>query len=163
MIRNSTDFRLIDRKIINEFNKFSEHNRITRGLLDWLGFRTDFVYFEANERANGQASYNFVKLFKLSTSTFVTHSLFPLRFAGYLGILIIMLSGPLGLFIFLDKYIWHDPFNFYFSGTATLAVIILFLVGIILACLGLIALYIGNIQSEVMGRPMYVVRNNNLK
>lgn len=163
MIRNSTDFRLIDRKIINEFNKFSEHNRITRGLLDWLGFKTDFIYFEANERTNGEASYNFVKLFKLSTSTFVTHSLFPLRFAGYLGIAIILTSGPLGLFVFLNKYVLSDPLGFHFSGTAILALIILFLVGIILACLGLIALYIGNIQSEVMGRPMYVVRNNNLK
>lgn len=163
MIRNSTDFRLIDRKIINEFNKFSEHNRITRGLLDWLGFKTDFIYFEANERTNGEASYNFVKLFKLSTSTFVTHSLFPLRFAGYLGIAIILTSGPLGVFVFLNKYVLSDPLGFHFSGTAILALIILFLVGIILACLGLIALYIGNIQSEVMGRPMYVVRNNNFK
>jgi polyisoprenyl-phosphate glycosyltransferase len=163
IVNRSTDYRLIDRKVIDEFNKFSEHNRITRGLLDWLGFKKDYIYFEANERINGQPAYNFVKLFKLSTSTFVSHSLFPLKFAGYLGIIIILTSSPLGLFIFIEKYILNDPFNFSFSGPAILAVIILFLVGIILTCLGLIALYIGNIQSEVMGRPMYVIRNNNFK
>jgi dolichol-phosphate mannosyltransferase len=163
IIPRATDFRLIDRKVIKAFNSFSEHNRITRGLLDWLGFKTDFVEFSANERRNGNASYSTLKLLKLSTSTFIGHSLFPLKFAGYLGIIIILLAGPLGLFIFIEKYIVDDPFGFNFSGTATLAVILLFLVGIILACLGLIALYIGNIQKEVRNRPTYVIRKSNFE
>ncbi|MFA6410785.1 MAG: glycosyltransferase family 2 protein [Candidatus Buchananbacteria bacterium] len=155
----ATDYRLIDRKVINEFNRLTEHNRITRGLLDWLGFKRDYIYFQAEKRINGKVSYNKIKLLKLAISALITHSLFPLKFAGYLGVLIIMFSGPLGFFIFVDKYMINDPFGFAFSGPAILAVINLFLVGITLSCLGLIALYIGNIQTEVMNRPIYIIRS----
>jgi polyisoprenyl-phosphate glycosyltransferase len=158
IVRRSTDFRLIDRRVIDEFKRFSEHNRITRGLLDWLGFRKEYVYFKANERQSGRATYNKLKLLKLAVSSFVGHSLFPLKIAGYLGVSIIIFSGPLGLFIFIEKYLLNDPYGFSFSGPAILAVINLFLVGIMLSCLGLIALYIGNIQYEVKNRPMYVIR-----
>ena len=162
IIPNATDFRLIDRKVINEFNKFTEGNRITRGLLDWLGFKKYFVYFEANERIRGKAGYGVFKLFNLTVDALVGHSLFLLKLVGKLGVIIILTSGPLGIFIFIEKYILNDPFDFNFSGPAILAVIILFLVGIILVCLGLIALYIGNIQNEVVNRPLYVIRDKKI-
>ena len=94
----------------------------------------------------------------VALSAVISQSLFPLRFSGYLGLTIAFTSGILGLFIFVEKYILGDPLSMNFSGPAILAVIILFLVGIILSCLGLIALYIGNIQKEVANRPMYIVR-----
>jgi polyisoprenyl-phosphate glycosyltransferase len=162
MMHNATDFRLMDRMVVNEFKKFSEKNRITRGLVDWLGFKKEVVYFDTDARKFGEARYGFFKLLRLALNTFVTHSLFPLKLAGYLGIIIMSLSGPLGLFIFLEKYVFHDPWDLNFTGSATLAVILLFLVGIILSCLGLIALYIGNIHMEVNNRPMYVIRRKKL-
>jgi len=158
IVPQSTDFRLLDKIVIQEFNKFTERNRITRGLIDWLGFRRDYIYFDANERSNGEASYSTFKLTKLALSTMTAHSFLPLKLAGYFGIVIIMTSGPLGLFIFTEKYILKDPWGLSISGSAILATIILFLVGIILICLGLIALYIGSIQSEVINRPLYVIR-----
>ncbi|MCK5320102.1 glycosyltransferase family 2 protein [Candidatus Parcubacteria bacterium] len=157
IIPNATDFRLIDRKIVNEFNKFTEGNRITRGLLDWLGFKKDFVYFKANKRMRGKAGYNPCKLFGLTVDTLVGHSLFLLKLVGKLGVVIVLISGFLGIFIFIEKYILNDPLRLNFSGPAILAVIILFLIGIVLVCLGLIALYIGNIQNEVANRPLYVI------
>jgi len=158
LINGSTDFRLIDKKIINEFNRFTERNRITRGLLDWLGFKKDYVYFYANKRENGNAQYSKLKLIKLALSSFVSLSLFPLRFAGYLGIFITVISGLLGLFIAMNKYMLADPFGFAFSGPAILAVFNSLLIGIVLSCFGLMALYIANIHGEVINRPMYVVR-----
>jgi len=163
VVPNATDFRLVDRIVIDEFNRFTERNRITRGLLDWLGFKKDFVYFVAEERQFGHATYSKAKLIKLALSTFVANSLLPLKIAGYLGILIVITSGPLGLFIFTEKYILDDPWHYNFSSPAILAVINLFLIGIVLCSLGLIALYIGSIYSEVINRPMYVVRRNNIK
>lgn len=154
----ATDFRLMDKKVVDEFNRLTEKTRMTRGLIAWLGFKRDFIYFKAGERRNGKATYNDLKLAKLALSAAVSHSLFPLRITGYLGIVITFLSGLLGLFILIEKYILDDPLSMHFSGLAILAVIILFLVGIILICLGLTALYIGNIQSEVSNRPMYVIR-----
>jgi len=154
----ATDFRLIDRKVADEFNRFTEKNRITRGLIDWLGFRREYVHFDANDRKHGEAQYSTTKLIRLAFSSFVSLSFLPLKLAGYLGIIIILIAGPLGAFIFTQRFIINDPWGLQFSGPATLAVIILFLIGIVLMCLGMIALYIANIQTEVNDRPMYVVR-----
>ena len=153
----ATDFRLIDRKVIDVFCRLTERNRMTRGLVDWLGFRRDFVSFEAPPRINGEASYSFRKLLRLALNSFVSHSLFPLRLAGYLGSFITMISALTGLFVVIEKYVLNDPWHFLFSGTAILALLILFLVGIILSCFGLVALYIANIHNEVLNRPLYII------
>lgn len=159
LLPNATDYRLLDKKVINEFNKFTERNRLTRGLIAWLGFKQDYVYFLAKPRANGKPSYGTLKLVKLALSSIISLSLFPLKIAGYLGIFITLISGMTGMFIVFEKYIFKDPWQLNFSGSAILAVIILFLVGTILSCLGLIALYIAHIHSEVINRPIYVIRN----
>lgn len=158
----STDYRLLDRSVIEAFVNFTERNRITRGLIDWLGFRRAYIEFTPAKRASGQSAYSFRKLFQLATNSFVSMSLLPLKIAGYLGLIIMFTAGPLGLFIFWSKYVAGDPFQMQFSGTATLAVIIMFLVGLILASQGLMALYIANIHTEVMNRPLYVIRPESL-
>lgn len=158
IIPRATDYRLLDRQVVNEFNRFTERNRISRGLIDWLGFRRDFVYFRANARQFGKPEYKVSKLIKLALSGFVSHSLFPLKLAGYLGIAITSSSGLFGLFIIIEKYIFSDPWGLRFSGPFMLGVLLLFMVGVILSCLGLIALYIANIHNEVINRPLYVIR-----
>lgn len=163
-VNNSTDYRLLDRIVIDEFNRFTERNRITRGLIDWLGFKRDYVVFTANPREHGEAAYGIRKLFKLAMNSFIAMSLLPLKVAGYLGLLIVLVSGPLGIYIFVQKYVLGDPQGLMFTGSATLAVIILFLVGIVLICLGMISLYIGSIHEQVANRPLYVERKrHNLK
>ncbi len=158
MVPHATDYRLLDRKVIDAFVRCREKNRFTRGLIDWLGFTTSYIYFFAHERAGGEPGYGFVKLARLALTSVVTHSLFPLRVAGYLGGIITLISAPLGLFILVEKYILHDPLGLNFTGTAMLAVFNMFLVGIVLICLGLMSFYIASIHREVLGRPLYVVR-----
>jgi len=153
-----TDYRLLDKCVVKQLNCFTEQNRMTRGLIDWLGFKRDYIYFEIQDREQGRSNYGFKKLANLAVSTFVNHSLFPLKLAGFIGIFITFSSGTLGLFILVEKYILNDPLSLNFSGLATLAVFILFLVGIVLICLGLIALYIANIQKEVIKRPLYIIK-----
>ncbi|MFA6047619.1 MAG: glycosyltransferase family 2 protein [Parcubacteria group bacterium] len=157
IVSQATDFRLLDREVINEFNKMTERNRMTRALIDWMGFRRQYINFEANERLHGEASYSFWKLLRLAFNSIVSFSLFPLRIAGYLGIFITLISGLLGLFIFITKYVIG---SMEFSGPAILAVVTLFLIGIVLICLGLIALYIANIHAEVSNRPLYIIRKS---
>lgn len=158
LVPGETDFRLIDRKVIDAFKQFTERNRMTRALLNWLGFKRAEVIFTANARHDGKAGYSPAKLTRLALASFISHSLFPLKFAGYLGVLIMLGSGLTGLFIFYVKYIAHDPWQFNFSGPASLAVVNTFLVGLVLACLGLVALYIGTIHAEVANRPLYIIR-----
>jgi len=156
---NATDFRLIDRQVIEEFNRFTERNRITRGLLDWMGYKTEYVLFNPAPRQDGQPSYSFQKLWTLATNTIVAHSIVPLKIAGYLGGIITVFSIFAGLFMFLSTYVFYDQIQLYFSGTAMLAVLNMFLAGITLSALGLISLYIAHIQNEVTNRPLYLVRN----
>jgi glycosyltransferase involved in cell wall biosynthesis len=162
IVPNATDFRLLDRAVISEFNRFTETNRMTRALIDWLGFKRDYIYFDANERINGDASYSFWKLFKLALGSFVSLSLLPLKLAGNLGIVITLVSGIAGFYILLGKYVFHTHFASTFSDAENLAILILFLVGIVLMSIGLMALYIANIHSEVINRPMYVIRKKKM-
>ena len=145
-----------------EFNRFAEKNRMTRALIDWLGFRRDYIYFEANERLHGTASYSIWKLLGLALNSFVSLSLVPLKLAGYLGVFITLLSGASGFYILLGKYVFRTYFASTFSDAENLAILILFLVGIMLMSVGLLALYVANIHIEVIDRPMYVVRKKNI-
>lgn len=164
IIPNATDFRLIDRVVIEEFNKFTEKSRMTRALIDWLGFKRAYVNFEAKDRLHGTASYSTWMLLKLAMNSFVSLSLFPLKLAGYLGVLIVVTSGPIGFFILTGRYFFRNQFLIEkFSDAEGLAILLVFLVGIILSSIGLLALYVANIHEEVIGRPMYIVRKRSNK
>ena len=156
IVPSATDFRLLDRQVVDELNKLTERNRMTRGLIDWLGFRREYIYFIAPNRLHGEAAYSFWKLVKLAAESFIAHSLFPLRLAGYVGIGIMALSSTLGLVMIYDRYINSLGLNF--SGPAILANVILFLVGIVLIMIGLLSFYIGHIYHETQNRPLFIIR-----
>ncbi len=157
----ATDFRLLDKKVVLSFRRFTEHGRMTRGLIDWLGFKREYINFDANSRLHGRASYNKIKLAKLAFSSFITYSLFPLKLVGYLGSIITLLAGAFGFFTILGKYVFHNRFFSSFTGSAQLAILIVFLVGMMMAGLGLVSLYIANIKIEVANRPNYINRKSN--
>ena len=159
----ATDFRLVDRRVLNEFNRLTEHNRITRGLLDWLGFKQTFIEFDAAPRRHGKATYNHAKLLKLALNSFVSHSTKPLKMIGVLGVLVTFLAALLGIFILVEEWVVGDPLNLNFTGTALLAVFLSFLTGVTLSSLGLLALYIETIHSETQNRPLYVVSESNIE
>jgi polyisoprenyl-phosphate glycosyltransferase len=156
---HATDYRLLDRQVIDAFNTMTERNRMTRGLIDWVGFNREYVYFRQAPRRYGNPTYNFKKLVALAINSFTSYSLVPLKLAGYLGIFILLFSAPLGLFLTVDRFVLHDPLHWGINGTTLLAVMILFLVGVMLACLGLMSLYIAHIYDEVTNRPLYVTRH----
>lgn len=157
----ATDFRLIDKSAAEEFKKFTEHGRITRGLIDWVGFHEEFIEFHAKERMAGKATYKISTLFKLAMNSFVSLSLAPLYFSGWAGLFITPLALIGGLFIIIEQFILGDPLGLNFSGTAMLGVFLLFFVGILLISQGLIALYISHIHTETQNRPLYVVDHRN--
>jgi glycosyltransferase involved in cell wall biosynthesis len=93
---HATDYRLLDRQVLDEFNALTERNRITRGLIDWLGFKREYVYFQQAPRLHGEPTYSFAKLVTLAINSFTSYSLLPLKLAGYLGAFILMTSIPAG-------------------------------------------------------------------
>lgn len=158
----STDFRLLDRKVIMAFRNLPEKQRLTRGLIDWLGFRRDKIIYQADKRNAGDVQYNYVKLIRLAFHSFTSQSLIPLKIAGYLGAVITVFSGSVGFFVLVNQFILQNNSGFILSYIAILGILNMFLVGIVLSCLGFVALYIGNIHTEVLGRPLFVIRQENL-
>lgn len=156
-VPGATDFRLIDRRVADEFARFTERSRITRGLIDWLGFEREYIAFKADERNAGSRSYSYMALVRLARDSMVSLSLVPLRVSGYLGVFIVTTTGPLGLYMITDKYFLSDRFDF--TSTAALSVLLMFMVGVVLINLGLISLYIATIHREVGNRPLYVIKH----
>lgn len=152
-----TDFRMVDRKVIDTFNTLSEHNRVTRNLIDWLGFSRAEVPFHANQRHAGTASYSFSKLLKLAVDGIVKHSTRPLKLIGFSGMVISLVSALALLLIIIESVVLDDPFGWHITGTAILAVFLSFMIGLVLVCQGLLALYIENVYHETLNRPLYVI------
>jgi len=152
----ATDFRLIDRAVRAEFVRMTEHRRITRALVDWLGFERDRIEFVANPRIAGEASYSFGKLCRLAVDSFVSLSTSPLYLASYLGTGIVALSSLLGVFL-LGDVVTGDPLHVHPTGSAYLILLVLFLVGIVLVSQGIIGLYLSHIHAETQNRPLYVL------
>ena len=156
MQSNTTDFRLLDERVVTVLKTFTERTRMVRGLIDWMGFKTVYVYFDAPARNGGEEGYSYRKLFRLATNSMSSFSLFPLRITGYLGLLIITFSALLLLFMILNRYFLHWTV---FTPLAIVVVGNTFFIGLVLCGLGMLALYIGNIHTEVINRPLYIIRS----
>lgn len=156
-VPGSTDFRLLDREVIDEFNRLSEHNRITRGLIDWMGFKQVHIKYIYGERLAGKPSYNLKKLFQLAIDSFVSLSTTPLIIFGYIGIVITIFSFLLGLFVIIQQYILGDPLHLYWNGAVQMSIFVTFLVGLVLISQAITALYISHIHAETQNRPLYII------
>lgn len=157
------DYRLIDRKVIDEFKRFTEHGRMTRALIDWLGFQRDYVSYQEKPRQFGEPAYSFVKRCKLAFNTFIGTSLVPLKIAGWLGLIISLISGILGVVVIVQKYILDDLWGWQITGSASVGILNIFLTGVMLMGMGLMAIYVGHIHCEILNRPMYVIRHMSKK
>jgi len=155
MISGTTDFRLLDRIVVDELKKFTERNRLVRGLIDWMGFKKVYIDFKAPDRLHGEAGYTLYKLFKLAINSFTSFSLFPLKLAGYIGVLITLIFGGLFSWMLTDRYILGQHT---FSSLSYVIVANTFFIGVVLMALGMIALYIGYIHTEVTNRPLFIIR-----
>lgn len=156
MVSQTTDFRLLDKRVVELFNSFTERNRMVRGIIDWMGFKKTYVEFEAPARFAGQSVYGYKKLISLAINSLTSFSSFPLKLTGYLGMMVSLLSGIGMIVVLIDKF----TFNYgHFSLLGFFMLLSTFMTGIVLIGLGLIALYIANIHDEVINRPLYVVRS----
>jgi dolichol-phosphate mannosyltransferase len=156
-IPRSTDFRLFDSVVRKEFLSFTERNRMTRGLIDWLGFKRDYIIFDAPARIAGEASYKTSQLVKLAMNSFVSLSLKPLFFFGWVGVAITTLSLLLGLFIIVEQALLGDPLSLGFTGSAMLGIFMSFLIGLVLISQAVLAIYLSHVHTQTQERPLFVI------
>ena len=150
-----TDFRLLDREVLKVLKTFEERTRFFRGLIDWMGFKKTFVTFSAPDRANGESAFKLRTLILMAINSFTTFSLLPLRVTGWLGLTVVSLSLAVLFFMVITQFF----FTQYYTPLAYFVVFNTLLFGVVLTALGLIALYIGHIHTEVIRRPLYIVQD----
>lgn len=150
----ATDFCLINDKVIISFCKLTERERLFRGIISWLGFKKSFVQFKAPARSCGESSFNFTKLYSLALSSITSFSLKPLKFIIYFGTIISVLSAILAAWM-ITNYLFKT--DFVYTPLAIFMVGNIFISGVIMIFIGILATYVAVIHTEVINRPLYVI------
>lgn len=148
------NFRIMSKKVVDNFKTMREQLRFFGGLVQWMGFPTTSLEVIHHERFEGQSSYNFKKLFKLASDTVIAFSDKPLRIAVKLGFLMSFLSFSYGAYILVHAFIYKSSVQ----GWSSLIVSIYFIGGIIISMLGVIGIYLGKAFDQMKNRPLYIVR-----
>ncbi|WP_027091014.1 glycosyltransferase family 2 protein [Cohnella thermotolerans] len=147
------DFRLLDRKVVDELKKMPERNRYVRGLVSWVGFRQTAIEYVRQERFAGESKYPFKKMLKLSLDGLTSFSNKPIKLA---------VSGGTVLFAAGFLYLLADSIvsiaGRAANGLNYIAALQLLLAGIVLGAVGLVGEYVTRILDEARGRPLYIVR-----
>lgn len=152
-MQNTSDFKLIDKKIASILVKMPERKTFFRALTFWAGFKSCNVYYDVAERAIGESKWSVVGLIKYAISNIISFSTIPLSIVTYLGAFSII--GGFGLGI---HTLWRWFTNSAVEGFTTVILLLLFIGGCILIGMGLIGRYIAAIYEEVKQRPRYIVR-----
>lgn len=150
----SADFRLMDRKVVEAFQRMPERTRFIRGMLSWLGFRQIGVGYQDRERFAGERAYTLHQTARMALNAVLSFSIIPLRIASLLGF-VTLLAGLAYAAYILFAWCMGSQLE---RGWPALIMTILVLGGVQLICLGIIAEYIGRVFEEVKHRPLYVVR-----
>jgi glycosyltransferase involved in cell wall biosynthesis len=151
--RDVSDFRLMDRNVVEAFRDMPERDRYVRGMIHWLGFKQTSVTFDRPARAAGETKYNFWKLLRLAVSALISFSDAPLKLAVWVGACVSLFAVGYGVFaifagLFTDLAV---------RGWTSTIVIVSFLCGINMFLTGMVGIYVGRIHAEVKRRPLYVV------
>ena len=152
--KDTGDFRLVDRKVVDVINSLPEHNKFLRGLFSWVGFKQTPFEYERKERFAGKTKYPLKKMLKLAQDGIFSFSTKPLRIVGTMGIISIAISIIILIYAILS-YIFN--WNNLTPGWTSLMVTMTFLGGMILISLWMIGEYIGRIYDETKRRPQYII------
>lgn len=154
--RDTGDFRLIDRRVVEALKQMPERTRFMKGLFAWVGYRQTSVYYTRPQRYRGKTKWNYWKLWNFAIDGITSFSVVPLKAWTYIGLTFSVLALMYATFLFLRTLI----FGVDLPGYASVMVTILFLGGVQLITLGVIGEYIGRIYEEVKNRPLYLVRDS---
>ncbi|AXF64131.1 MULTISPECIES: glycosyltransferase family 2 protein [unclassified Leclercia] len=151
---NVGDFRLMSREVVENIKLMPERNLFMKGVLSWVGGRTDVVEYVRAERVAGSTKFNGWKLWNLALEGITSFSTFPLRVWSYIGLGVASVSFIYGAWMIIDTLAFGNPVR----GYPSLLVSILFLGGVQLIGIGVLGEYIGRIYVETKQRPKYLIK-----
>lgn len=152
VIFNHADFRLMDRRVLQELGNYKEINLFLRGVVPLIGFRSDRVVYNRLERIAGETKYPLSKMVLFAWNGITSFSTFPMRLVLYFGVLNFSLAMLIVVYI-LSSYL----IGFTVPGWTSTMLPLTFFSGSNMMALGLIGEYIGKIYEEVKGRPRYII------
>lgn len=152
--KDTGDFRLVDRKVVDTINSLPEHNKFLRGLFSWVGYKQIPFQYERKERFAGKTKYPLKKMLKLASDGIISFSTKPLKIVGGLGIISIVISFILLIYA-LISYIFK--LNNLSAGWTSLMLGITFFAGVQLLSLWIMSEYIARIYDESKNRPQYII------
>jgi glycosyltransferase involved in cell wall biosynthesis len=151
--RDTGDFRLISRRVLDALRQMRERQRFMKGLFAWVGFRQVSFPYEREARVAGGSKFNYWRLWNLALEGITSFSTVPLRLATYVGVFTAIVAFAWGLWIIARTVLWGDPVQ----GWPSLMTAMLFLGGLQLVALGIVGEYLGRLYVEVKQRPLYLV------
>jgi glycosyltransferase involved in cell wall biosynthesis len=147
------DFRLLSRRAADAVRSLREHHRYMKGLYAWVGFPQLAVPYRRAPRAAGTTKWNYRRLWNLAIEGFTSFTIAPLRLASWLGALVALFAFGAGAYVVYKTLAYGDPVR----GYPSMMVVMLFLGGVQLLCLGVIGEYLGRMFNETKRRPLYFV------
>lgn len=150
-------FCLMDRAVVDHFNRLPERNRFIPGLRTWLGFCQTCIPYVRQPRRAGSPKQTLARLLRYALDAMFSFSYKPLRLATWLGFVVSAVAFLLAVFYFLD-FFWKNKQAG--SGFTTTILCLLFLGGVQLVCTGILGEYIARIYEEVKQRPLYIISDS---
>lgn len=155
-VNGASDFRLLKRTMVDAILRMTEYHRFSKGIFSWVGFNTKYIPYTVEERQFGETKWSYGKLFKYAFDGIISFSTFPLKLATGVGLVTSAASIIYLIAVVLQKLIWGIDV----PGYATIVVLVLFLGGMQLFCLGILGEYISKIYLQVKNRPIYILKEH---
>lgn len=153
LVDGARDYKLLSRKAVNAILSMPEYNRFSKGLYEWIGFRTKWFEFKNVERAAGETKWSFWKLFRYSLEGIMGFSTQPLSLASLMGLLFMFISILSIIVLGVRQFVYHNSVD----GWTSMTCIILLISGIQLFCFGIFGQYLAKMYMELKRRPHYII------
>jgi polyisoprenyl-phosphate glycosyltransferase len=147
------DFRYMARPVVDSMLRMPERHRFLRGLTRWIGFEQATIEYERGPRLGGRSKYTLRRMMRFAFDAIVAFSAVPLKVASVLGLAVSMLGGLYGLYV-IGVWAFSDAAV---PGWTSVAIMVIVLGGVQLACIGIIGQYLGRMYEEIKGRPLFIV------
>ena len=149
---SSSDFKLLDRKVVDTLNSLPERNVFFRALSFWVGYRKATVYYSVRERTEGESKWSTKSLIKYAITNIGSFSSAPLHMVTVLGLIMLMVAIVFSIISLVQKLTGQA-----LGGFTTVILLLLFSSSIIMISLGIVGYYIARIYDEIKGRPRYII------
>lgn len=149
---NASDFKLLDRKVVDILNRIPERKGFFRAISFWVGYHKTTVEFEVNERLEGESKWSVIGLLKYAISNISAYSTAPMQIVTVLGVMMLIITAIFSVWALIDKIR-----GIALEGMTTVIIILIFIGSIMMISLGIIGYYVARIYDEIKGRPKYIV------